>query len=93
MRRKKNTNNKKRNIMSSTFLSQIERTISRLSHDEQLWLIEQLAHNLREVESDAVEQAAFESQLAEMATDPEIRAELQEIDREFAVTETDGLES
>ncbi len=79
--------------MSSTFLSQIERTISRLSHDEQLWLIEQLAHNLREVESDAVEQAAFESQLAEMATDPEIRAELQEIDREFAVTETDGLES
>ena len=79
--------------MSPTVLNQIERTISRLSHDEQLWLIEQLAHNLREVESDAVEQAAFESQLAEMAMDPEIRTELQEIDREFAVTETDGLES
>jgi len=79
--------------MSSTVLSQIERTISHLSYDEQLWLIEQLAHNLRKVESDSVEPAAFESRLAEMATDPEIQAELQEIDREFAVTEADGLES
>ena len=52
-----------------------------------------LAHNLRKVESDSVEQTAFESQLAEMATDPEIRAELQEIGREFTVTEADGLES
>ena len=79
--------------MSSTVLSQIERTISNLSYDEQLWLIEQLAHNLRKVESDSVEQTAFESRLAEMATDPEIQAELQEIDREFAATEADGLES
>ena len=79
--------------MSSTVVSQIERTISHLSDDEQLWLIEQLAHNLRKVESDSVEQTAFESQLAEMAFDPEIQAELQEIDREFAVTEVDGLES
>jgi len=69
--------------MPSTVLSQTERTISRPSLDEQLWLIEQLAHNLRKVESDAVEQAAFESQLAEMATDPEIQAELQEIGREL----------
>ena len=44
------------------------------------------------MKSDPVEQTAFESQLAEMAADPEIRAELQKIDREFAVTETDGLE-
>ncbi|RKX65585.1 MAG: hypothetical protein DRP42_04520 [Tenericutes bacterium] len=79
--------------MSSTVLSQIERTISHLSYDEQLWLIEQLAHNLRKVESDSVEQTAFESRLAEMAMDPEIQAELQEIDREFAATEADGLES
>ena len=73
--------------MSSTVVSQIERT-SRLSHDEQSWLIEQLAHDLREesLESDSVGQTAFESQLAEMATDLEIQAELQEIDREFAAT-------
>lgn len=67
--------------MSSTVMSQIERTISCLSHDEQLWLIEQLTHNLRKVESDSVEQTAFESQIAEMATDLEIQAELQDIDR------------
>ncbi len=79
--------------MSSTVLSQIERTINRLSHDERLWLIEQLAHNLREVGSDTVEHADFESQLEEMAMDPEIQAELREINREFAVTESDGLES
>ena len=58
--------------MHSLVLSQIEETIDHLSHEEQLWLIEQLAA---------------------MATDPEIRAELQKIDREFAVTEADGLES
>lgn len=81
--------------MSSEVLCQIEETVSRLHHDEQLWLIEQLVHHLREdlMKSDAVEQAAFESQLAAMATDHEIRAELQEIDREFGVTEADGLEN
>jgi len=45
------------------------------------------------MKSDRIEQATFESQLAAMATDPQIRAELQKIDREFAVTEADGLES
>ncbi|NOQ28956.1 MAG: hypothetical protein GQ566_02485 [Methanosarcinales archaeon] len=61
--------------------------------DSDITLHRHLAYNLRKVESDSVEQAAFESQLAEMATDPEIQAELQEIDREFAVTEADGLKS
>ena len=80
--------------MPSTVLSQIEKTISQLSHDEQLWLIEELAHYLREetTKNEAAEQAAFESQLVAMASDPEIRAELQEIEREFVATETDGLE-
>ena len=81
--------------MSSPVLSQIEKTIGHLSREEQLWLIEQLAHRLREnsMKSDVAEQTSFESQLAAMVTDPEIRAELQKIDREFAVTEADGLES
>ncbi|MEA3281455.1 MAG: hypothetical protein U9Q68_02685 [Euryarchaeota archaeon] len=52
-----------------------------------------LAHNLREVKNDSVEQTAFDDWLAEMATYPEIQAELHEIDREFAVTESDGLGS
>ena len=81
--------------MLSPVLSQIEKTISHLSREKQLWLIEQLAHRLREdsMKSKIVEQAAFESQLAAMAMDPEIRAELKKIEREFAVTELDGLES
>ena len=81
--------------MPSPVLNQLEKGIVYLSREEQLWLIEQLAHRLREdsMKRETVEQVAFESQLAAMATDPEIRAELQKIDREFAVTEADGLEN
>lgn len=70
--------------MSLRVLSQIERTIVHPSHDEQLWLIEQFAHYLREesLESDAVEQTDFERRLAEVATDSWIRAELREIGKE-----------
>ena len=79
--------------MPSTVLSQIEKTISQLSHDEQLWLIEKLAHHLREeaMKNEAGEQAAFERQLVAMASGSEIRAELQKIEQEFVATETDGL--
>jgi hypothetical protein len=35
----------------------------------------------------------IESQLAAMANDPEIQKELREIEKEFMVTETDGLET
>jgi len=79
--------------MPSTVLSQIEKTISQLSHDEQLWLIEKLAHHLREetTKNKAGKQAAFEHQLVAMASDSEIRAELQKIEREFVAMEIDGL--
>ena len=81
--------------MPSQVLSQMEKTISQLSGKEQLWLIEQLAHRLREnlIKSDTVEESAFETQLVAMAMDPEVRAESQKIDQEFAVTESDGLEN
>ena len=81
--------------MFSPALSQVEKTIDRLSRENQLWLIEQLAHRLREdsMRNKPVEQSVFESQLSAMAMDSEIRTELQKIDREFAVTEADGLES
>jgi len=79
--------------MSSTVLSQIEKTISQLSHDEMLWLIEKLAHHLREetTKNEAGEQDAFESQLVAMVSDSEVRVELQKIEREFVATEIDGL--
>lgn len=76
-------------------LEQIEGMINRLSREEQLWLIELLAHRLRE-ESIGIENShkdKLESQLVAMASDPEIQAELQEINREFVVTEADGLEN
>ena len=81
--------------MPSPVLSQIEEVSDHLSREEQLWLIEQLAYRLQEesMKSDKAEQVAFESQLVAMATDPEIRAELQKIDQEFAITEVDGLKS
>ncbi len=81
--------------MPSPVLSQIEKVIDHLSREEQLWLIEQLAHRLQEdlMKSDTVEQTTFESQLVAMAMDREIQAELQKIDQEFAITEADGLKS
>lgn len=80
--------------MLSPMLNEIEGMISRLSRKEQLWLIEQLAHRLREgsMKSHAPEQPDFKSQLVAMADDPEVQAELRKIDEEFAVTESNGLE-
>ena len=79
--------------MTSTVLSEIEKTVSHLPLNEQLLLIEQLVHHLREdlLKSDEVEQATFERELAAMATDSEIRNELKKIDQEFVVTKADGL--
>ena len=68
--------------MTSTVLSEIEKTVSHLPLNEQLLLIEQLVHHLREdlLKSDEVEQATFERELAAMAADSEIRNELKRID-------------
>jgi len=77
-------------IMNSPVLSQIEENINQLSLDEQLWLIEQLAHRIRE---NTFEQIAWDNQLAAMAADPEIQNELQKIGEEFAFAEADGLET
>jgi hypothetical protein len=76
--------------MNSSVLSQIEEGINQLSLDEQLWLIEQLAHRIRE---NTLKQSVWDSQLAAMAADSEVQNELQKIDEEFAVAEADGLET
>jgi putative addiction module component (TIGR02574 family) len=73
---------------------QIEKSIEALPYDEQLKLIERLVHRLRKklpTNSDQ-QQSEFERQLATMASDPQIQAELQAIEIEFAGTENDGLE-
>lgn len=78
--------------MSAHTLPELEALIARLSPTDQLRLLEDLAHRLR-ARVAANEQPAelFGAQLAVMARDRNIRAELQSIDREFAATESDGL--
>ncbi len=81
--------------MRSPVLEQIEGMIRLLSREEQIWLIERLARDLRESEAKSriTEQVTLKSQLAAMAADPEVQAELRKIEYEFSVTESDGLES
>ncbi len=79
--------------MHSTILNQIEEMVGCLSRREQLRLIEQLAHRLREGSKNSDVSRQSNSQLVAMAADAEVQAELQKIDHEFGVTEADGLES
>jgi hypothetical protein len=67
--------------MRSPVLEQIEGMIRLLSREEQIWLIERLAHDLRESEAKSCisEQVTLKSQLAAMAADPEAQAELRKI--------------
>ena len=71
-----------------SLLSEIEENISKLSVDDQLWLIERVTQRIRE---NIVEKNDRNDQLRDMAADPEIQKELQAIEREFASAEEDGL--
>ena len=75
--------------MNLSGLSQIERKISQLSREEQLRLIERIVHRLRKSNKERVD---LDSQLAAMAHDPEIQEEMRRIEKQFALTETNGLE-
>jgi hypothetical protein len=72
-------------------LEQIEADITHLSLTDQLWLMERLARLIRERTRPAL--IVQESDLIAMAHDPAMQQELQNIDAEFAVTESDGLDS
>jgi len=76
--------------MTTPTLEQIEADIDQLSVAEQLWLMERLAHRIRTrtLRMPTVQ----ESELTEMAHDPAIQHELQQIYAEFGVTEADGLD-
>lgn len=76
--------------MSTVILERIESDIQHLSLADQLWLMERLAHHIRESSVRPV--LNWETQLNAMAYDPEIQRELQEIEIEFSGTEMDGLE-
>lgn len=82
--------------MISPTLLELERSIRTLSIQEQAWLLERIARNIRERTQTADkfgDRKFMQQQLAAMASDPEIQAELAAIDREFAITESDGLEN
>ena len=75
--------------MATSGLEQIEADIERLSLMEQVRLMERLAHLIgRRTHAAPTVQ---ERDLAAMANDPAIQRELREIEKEFAVTEADGL--
>jgi hypothetical protein len=73
--------------MKSSVLQAIEKQLPLLSHDE-LRLIESLAHKLRQPSR----AADFAAEMAAMAADPEIQAEIRQIEAEFAAAGEDGLE-
>jgi hypothetical protein len=75
------------NVMS---VSNIEKDISMLSREDQLLLLERVIHRLRKKDSE--EENTIASQVAAMASDKEIQAELVKINEEFVGTEMDGLE-
>jgi len=74
--------------MSEIALAQIERTILGLPVDEQLLLISRVAEKLRH---SAQAEFEFEEDLARMAEDEEIQAELKLIEQDFIASELDGL--
>jgi len=74
-------------------VSELEALIDQLSPADQLRLLEDLVHRVRaRVAADREQESdSLGSQLAIMARDRDVRAELQSIDREFAPSEFDGL--
>ena len=72
-----------------SLLNELEENIRRLPLDDQLLLIERVSHRIRTDISDKMD---IDAQLSEMAADPEIQKELQEIEQEFTATEQDGLD-
>ena len=73
--------------MNVAIIEQLETEIGQLSLSEQLWLMERLAHRIRK--HTMQERPSLEEQLAAMAHDPDIQAELRQIEAEFAGA--DGL--
>jgi len=79
--------------MLTIVLTELEEKINLLSRQEKLWLIERLARRLQE-DSGAGPQTPSHDlalELAVMANDPQVRAELNKIEQEFGITERDGL--
>ena len=77
--------------MSQQIPSQIEESFNQLSPSEQSRVIEYLIRRMKERGSR--QPALLDSELAAMAVDPDIQAELREIENEFSHADSDGLET
>ncbi|BBL76071.1 hypothetical protein [Methylomagnum ishizawai] len=75
--------------MNMVRLVEIENRIRQFPIAEQLWLVERVAQHIRE---QLAAESSLEAQLAAMAADPNIQRELREIEKEFDVAMSDGLE-
>lgn len=75
--------------MAVSTLERIETDIAQLSFADQLLLMERLAQRIRKQASPL---PISDLDLAEMAVDPAIQQEIQQIEAEFAVADMDGLE-
>jgi|GEM_PF-6985259 len=74
--------------MNQTVLSNLEKSIFQLPTDEQLLLISRVAERLRTQSENIID---FEAQLISMANDEDIQLEIRSIERDFTLTELDGL--
>ena len=72
--------------MSTSVISEIEKSILALPEDDQLSLLSRVTETLRKRR-----EAELDKQLIDMASDPEIQRALKEIERDFSGTELDGL--
>ena len=66
-----------------------------MSLEEQLWLLEHVARQVRERVQTGNKFSApkyMEKQLRAMANNPSIQSEIAAINEEFAITEMDGLD-
>ena len=76
--------------MTTATLEQLDADIEQLRLVDQLWLMERLVHRLR---TRATAPSITSDDLAAMATDPAMQKLVQQINREFLLTEDDGLEA
>lgn len=82
-------------MMNSPHLLKIERDLRALSLEELEWLLELMTIQVQErkqISNKFTNVKYMKEQLAEMASDLEIQAEMDSINNEFGVTEMDGLE-
>ncbi|WP_230967870.1 hypothetical protein [Nostoc sp. WHI] len=82
-------------MMNSPHLLKIERDLRALSLEELEWLLELMTKQVQEkkqISNNFTDVKYMKGQLAAMASDLDIQAEISSINHEFGVTEMDSLE-